>query len=123
MPLERAFPSTEPRYIYSKKASLLSGIESDTALRNYLSDSYKIVARLRFPDHHKYEWSDINRLQSILRKNPTASIITTEKDVQRLLDFKGMPDEIMERCFYAPIETRFVSAHEQLIFSSLLDAL
>ena len=123
LPLERAFPSTEPRYIYSKKAILLSGIESDTALRNYLSDSYKIVARLRFPDHHKYEWSDINRLQSILRKNPTASIITTEKDVQRLLDFKGMPEEIMERCFYAPIETRFVSAHEQLIFSSLLDAL
>lgn len=123
LPLERAFPSTEPRYVYSKKAILLSGIANDTALKNYLSDTYKIVSRLRFPDHHKYEWSDINRLQSILRKNPTASIITTEKDVQRLLDFKGMPAEIMERCFYVPIETRFVSAHEQSIFSSLLDTL
>ena len=104
-------------------AILLSGGVNDTALKNHLSDTYKIVSRLRFPDHHKYEWSDINRLQSILRKNPTASIITTEKDVQRLLDFKGMPAEIMERCFYVPIETRFVSAHEQSIFSSFLDTL
>ena len=110
------YPETEPRYVYAKKAILVSGIAKDTPLRNYLSDFYKIVKRFSFPDHHKYTWSDINAVKSALRKNPTAAIITTEKDVQRLLDFSGMPPEIRQRLLVAPIEAKFLSERERNLF-------
>ncbi len=110
------YPETEPRYVYAKKAILVSGIAKDAPLRNYLSDFYKIAKRFSFPDHHKYTWSDINAVKSFLRKNPTAAIITTEKDVQRLLDFSGMPPEIRQRLLVAPIEAKFLSERERNLF-------
>ena len=95
---------------------MVSGIAKDAPLRNYLSDFYKIAKRFSFPDHHKYTWSDINAVKSFLRKNPTAAIITTEKDVQRLLDFSGMPPEIRQRLLVAPIEAKFLSERERNLF-------
>ncbi len=110
------YPETEPRYVYAKKAILVSGIAKDTPLRNYLSDFYKICKRFRFPDHHKYSWKDINSVKAAIRKHPTAAVITTEKDVQRLLDFNGMPPEIRERLLVAPIEAKFLSERERNVF-------
>ena len=110
------YPKTEARYVYSKKIILVSGIAKDTPLRDYLSDFYKIEKRFSFPDHHKYRWSDITKIQIALRKNPTASVFTTEKDAQRLLDFPGMPEEIAERLFMVPIETEFLSEVERNVF-------
>ena len=117
------YPETEPRYVYAKKAILVSGIAKDAPLRNYLSDFYKIVKRFSFPDHHKYSWSDINAVKSALRKNPTAAIITTEKDVQRLLDFGGMPPEIRQRLLVAPIEAKFLSEGERNMFCEMIAGL
>lgn len=117
------YEKTEARYVYSKKIILVSGIAKDTPLRDYLSDFYKIVRRFGFPDHHKYRWSDITRIQMALRKNPTASIITTEKDAQRLLDFPGMPSEIAERLFMLPIETKFLSEEERNVFRDCIESL
>lgn len=117
------YPETEPRYVYAKKAMMVSGIAKDAPLRNYLSDFYKIAKRFSFPDHHKYSWSDINAIRSALRKNPTAAIITTEKDVQRLLDFGGMPPEIRERLLVAPIEAKFLSERERNLFYDMITGL
>ena len=117
------YPHADSRYVYAKKLILVTGIAGDTPLRNHLSDSYKVVARYSFPDHHKYTWSDINKIKSALRKNPLASIATTEKDVQRLLDFKGMPKDISERLFMVPIETHFVSEVERSAFMNVLENL
>lgn len=117
------FESGDQRYIYAKKLILVTGIAKDTALRNQLSDSYKIVERFNFPDHHRYRWADINKIKSALRKNPLAAIATTEKDVQRLLDYKGMPEDIKSRLFMVPIETHFISEVERSAFISVLESL
>ena len=117
------YERTDARYVYSKKIILVSGIAKDTPMRDYLSDFYKIEKRFGFPDHHKYRWSDITKIQMALRKNPTASIITTEKDAQRLLDFPGMPDEIAERLFMLPIETEFLSERERNVFKDCIESL
>lgn len=114
------YPSSDPRYIYSKKLALVTGIAKDTPLRNYLSDYYKIVKRYSFPDHHKYTRSDINKIKSVLKLYPTAAIATTEKDAQRILDYQGMPQTIMERMFYVPIEVNFLSDYEREIFRKWL---
>lgn len=110
------FEGADTRFIYSKKVIMLTGIAKDTPLRNYLSDTYKIIKRFRFPDHHKYTWSDINKLQSAILHNQTAAIATTEKDAQRLMDFNGMPRPIAERMFVVPIETAFVDERQKAVF-------
>lgn len=117
------YPETDSRYVYAKKAILVSGIARDTPLRNYLSDFYKITKRFSFPDHHKYGRSDIDAVRAALRKTPAAAVITTEKDVQRLLDFDGMPQEIRERLLVVPIEAKFLSERERNIFCGKITGL
>ena len=114
------YSTTEPRYLYAKKVILVTGIAKDTPLRKYLSDFYKIVARFSFPDHHRYVWKDISRIQDAVERNPTAAIVTTEKDAQRLLDYNGMPQALMERLFYMPISTEFLSEDEKEFFTDFI---
>ena len=110
------YENSDPRYIYSKKLILFTGIAKDTPLKNYLSDFYKIVKSFRFPDHHKYSWADFQKIRSAMNSNPTAAIATTEKDAQRVLDFNGMPEEIRRRMFMIPIKVDFLTDFERDLF-------
>ena len=114
------YPAAEPRYLYAKKLILVTGIAKDTPLRAYLSDTYKIVKRFSFPDHHRYAWKDISALQTAVKRQPTAAVATTEKDAQRLLDFSGMPATLQERLFQVPITVDFVSDEEREAFAELI---
>ena len=119
-PAAGVFPTAEPRYAYSKKAILVTGIAGDRPLRAYLSDSYKICEHFRFPDHHRYAWKDITRIQHAVKKQPTAAVITTEKDAQRLLDCAGMPQALMERLVMVPISADFLTEEERTIFTNFI---
>ena len=120
---EGVFPEAEPRYAYSKKAILVTGIAGDNPLRAYLSDSYKIIRRFKFPDHHRFTWGDINRIRNASQDQPTAAVFTTEKDAQRLLDFSAMPAGLKERLFHIPITVDFFSDEERDAFTELIATL
>lgn len=108
------FPEeADTRYTYSKTAVLFSGIADDTPLRAHVSDSYKIIEALRFPDHHAFSRGDIRNVAAAVRKHPTAALLTTEKDAVRVLDCaaqrnKGVPKEIRERLFAVPVRAAFI---------------
>ena len=122
--LSPIFEEADPRYAYSQKLILFSGIAKDTPLRMYLSDEHKIVKRFCFEDHHKYTKYDIRRIMNAVRENPTAVVATTEKDCQRILDLGNIPKELKVRLFQVPIEVGFLSEHEKTVFeTSLLEAL
>lgn len=110
------YDCSDSRFIYSKRLILFSGIALDTPLENYLSDKYKIVRKFTFPDHHKYTYTDFEKVQKAVQQNPTATLATTEKDAQRVLDFNGLPQELRERMFTIPIEVDFIDGHEREIF-------
>ena len=118
--LQPVFEEADPRYAYSQKLILFSGIAKDTPLRMYLSDEHKIVKRFRFEDHHKYTRFDIRKICKAVRTYPTAVVATTEKDCQRVLDFKDMPSELKVRLFQVPIEVGFLSEHEKGVFEETL---
>ena len=118
--LQPIFEEADPRYAYSQKLILFSGIAKDTPLRMYLSDEHKIVKRFRFEDHHKYTKADINRIMRAVREHPTALVATTEKDCQRILDLKDIPNELKVRMFQVPIEVGFLSSSEKEIFEEAL---
>lgn len=123
-PLEPVFKDSDKHYIYSHNLILVSGIASDTPLKRYLSDTYRIVKHFKFSDHHKYRSWDIRSILNATRRWPTAIIATTEKDSQRLRNYGNMPEELKQRIFETPIEVEFLSEHEKEIFQkTLLDAL
>ena len=114
------YESGNPRYIYSKKAILFSGIADDTPLRMFLCDSYKIARSLSFSDHHRFTRADIRGIEAAVREHPTAALVTTEKDSQRLLDCPFVSDRLKERLFFVPIQAVFSSEKEDELFKSVL---
>ena len=119
-PLKPIFEEADPRYAYSQKLILFSGIAKDTPLRMYLSDEHRIVRRFCFEDHHNYTRLDIRKIMKAVREHPTAVVATTEKDCQRILDFKNIPDELKVRLFQVPIEVGFLSETEKTVFEDTL---
>jgi len=111
------FPEGDPHYLYAKRLILITGIANDTPLRKYLSDSYTISRRLAFPDHHRFSRRDIQTLSSAVKENPTACLMTTEKDAQRLRDCNDVPQNVRERLFYVPIEAVFLTEEEAATFT------
>ena len=98
----------------------MSGIANNASLRMYLSDTYKIVQKLEFPDHHRFSAGDVRAIASASKANPTACLMTTEKDAQRLRDCKNVPQQIRERLFFLPIQATFLTEEEDRAFTELL---
>lgn len=118
-PLTPVYPDEgNTRYIYSKMAILFTGIAKDTPLRRYLSDRYKIVKHFSFADHHRYTSGDIRSIAAASKADPTAVLVTTEKDAQRVADYKKVPETMKERMFQVPIEVAFLSEKEKETFEN-----
>ena len=113
----------DPRYNYSKTVVLFSGIADDTPLRAHLSDTYKIVEAMKFPDHHAYTRGDIRQIDVAVREHPTAALLTTEKDAARVLDCKDVPAAIRQRLFAMPVRATFVEESDREAFAQRLATL
>ncbi len=111
------FPDADPHYIYSKHCTLITGIAHNKLFLNYLSDTYKIGRSIELPDHHTYTRADVRKMASAVKKQPTACLMTTEKDAQRLRDCKNMPEAVRKRLFYVPIEATFLTPEEESAFA------
>ncbi|MBQ9309243.1 MAG: tetraacyldisaccharide 4'-kinase [Bacteroidales bacterium] len=115
------FPEeADSRYNYSKTVILFSGIADDSQLKAYLSDTYKIVETINFPDHHAYSKADMARVAGAVHRHPTAALLTTEKDAVRVLDCKKLDDSIRRRLFAVPVRASFVEEADLADFSSRL---
>lgn len=119
-PPEPIFEEGDPRYVYAKRLVLFSGIANDKPLKMYLSDAYKVVRHLDFPDHHKFTPADIRSIQSAANAFPTSILVTTEKDSQRVIECKKIPEDLRQRMFYVPIKVTFLNESEKQIFRSKL---
>lgn len=114
------FEESDTRFRFSKRLILFSGIALDSPLHSYLSDKYKIIRKFSFPDHHKYTWSDFDKIRKAVQQFPTAAIATTEKDTQRVLDYNGLGVDIRQRMFMIPIKVDFMDSAEREIFRKRL---
>jgi len=114
------FPEADKHYLYAKQCTVVTGIANDAPLRRYLSDTYKILQHLQFPDHHAYGKGDLRRIAGAVKASATSCLITTEKDAQRLRDCKNVPQSVRERLFYIPVEAAFLTPEEQEAFCRLL---
>ena len=120
-PMVPVYPEeADSRFVYAHRLILFTGIAKDTPLRAYLSDKYKEVKRFSFPDHHKYSNGDIRKVARAVRDFPTACVATTEKDAQRVVDTKKVPETLRKRLFQVPIDINFLTPAEQAVFETTL---
>jgi len=112
------FPEGDSRYLYSKRLILFSGIANDAPLRNYLCGDYKIVKHFNFPDHHRFSRADMLSIRDAADIYPTAVVMTTEKDCQRVRDCRHVTGGLKPRMFHAPIKVEFLSDQDRETFRS-----
>ncbi len=65
----------------------------------------------------------VRAMAAAVKETPTACVMTTEKDAQRLREAKAVPDALKQRLFYLPIEAAFISEEDEKAFVEILDSL
>lgn len=98
----------DTRYVYSPKAIVFSGIANGKPFSDYVGVKYKAEALFRFSDHKNYRKCHIRRIESASAQFPTAAVITTEKDAQRLLHLKFIPEELKRKLFYLSMKVDII---------------
>lgn len=116
------FPEANQRYLYTKNLVLFTGIANDRPLMSWLNGTYKVVKHFNFPDHHNFTGQDISRITAAAREYPTAVLMTTEKDAQRLADCGKIKEELKQKMFYSPIKTEFFDQNDREMFISVLNS-
>jgi tetraacyldisaccharide 4'-kinase len=88
---------------------LVSGIANHTSFEDYARTKFNVINHFSYKDHHRYTTEDLLTIKEfLLSHDKPLSILTTEKDMVRLLDpefseiVSGLP------WFYIPIETVFL---------------
>lgn len=114
------FPQADPRYTYSQRLILFTGIANNTPLKRHLCESYTTLKEFSFPDHHTFTRQDIKAIASAARSNPTALVLTTEKDAQRILDCRFIPEDLKKKLFFTPITVGFTTPGQEEEFTRIL---
>jgi tetraacyldisaccharide 4'-kinase len=95
---------------------LITGLANAKPITDYLNKSHKVSKHFEFPDHYNYKMNDIETIVSgfnILNENNDHVLITTEKDMVKLIDssfkrsLEGVP------LFYIPIEIYFLKEKDK----------
>ena len=99
--------------------SLFSGIGNPDSFRKTIQAlDFTVVDHLIFSDHHQFSLQDVNKIKTLTTKSRANAIITTEKDIVRLLPFsKKLPENL----YYLLIEFDILQGEEKLL--TLLDDL
>ncbi|MGE0590015.1 MAG: tetraacyldisaccharide 4'-kinase [Cyclobacteriaceae bacterium] len=87
---------------------LVSGIANARPLEKHVGDNFKLLRHFKFRDHHHYSVKEVQSIADFIRNNPGASLLTTEKDMVRLLDprFQSILKDVPS--FYFPIKMTFM---------------
>lgn len=91
-----------------EKVVLVSGIAKNSHFVREVSKLYQVVRHFRFEDHHHYSEEDIQRIQQSADEFQVNSILTTEKDMVKLITPVLLPLLQNKNWFYLPIRSVFL---------------
>jgi len=93
---------------------LVTGIASPKQLLYDLSPLVKRIQPMTFPDHHQFTRQNISKINDTFKALPSPKIIiTTEKDMIRLLQVEGISDEVKESLFALPMQINFMQEQQE----------
>jgi tetraacyldisaccharide 4'-kinase len=65
---------------------------------------YDVAASIAFADHHGYLAADVARISEAVRSSGAACVLTTEKDLMRLLPLRPLPFRVAVRPLHVRVE-------------------
>ncbi|NOT73813.1 MAG: tetraacyldisaccharide 4'-kinase [Cyclobacteriaceae bacterium] len=93
----------------SKNVILVTGIAKTGPLKEFCISNYKLLKHFNYTDHHPYSLKDMKEIETFCKSlKETFSILTTEKDMVKLLSPEFKPYLEMLPWFYLPIEQFFI---------------
>ena len=108
--------------IQSHHVLLLSGIASPEQMLIDLQTRAKQITPLSFSDHHDFCNKDIHHINEVFAGLPSPKIIiTTEKDETRLLNAKGLSDEVKRNLYVLPVRIKFMLDQEETFNKSIIN--
>lgn len=91
-------------YKIPQEIALLTGVAKAQPIADHLSNSYRVLKHLEYADHYNFRSGDLDEIEKALKKIETKALVTTEKDMVRLLPFKSHSLFKAVDLFYLPIE-------------------
>jgi tetraacyldisaccharide 4'-kinase len=103
----------------------LSGIANAETFERYINQISSRSLPRRFSDHHRYDRYDLESVRDMLEAlDPKHRVVvTTEKDLMRLLEFRPWFEANKIKLWVARIELKFHHNDEQLLVKDLQDFL
>lgn len=109
---------------FTKNVVLFTGIANSQPLEDHVKKHYTLIKHISFSDHYDYSAEDMEKLKGelICRGNQNTSLLTTEKDMVKLLHPAIKP--LIEKLpiFYIPIAIEFIqdqALFEKELFNSI----
>jgi tetraacyldisaccharide 4'-kinase len=96
------------REVISDRVILVSGIANAAMLEDYVKKNFTLVKHIAYADHYHYSEKDVKQLLNASKEDTKVSILTTEKDMVKLVapEFNSLISQIP--LFYLPIEIEFI---------------
>jgi tetraacyldisaccharide 4'-kinase len=105
---------------------LVSGIAKHEPLEKEVSKYFKVPKHFKFPDHHIYSGANIDIIHQEAESHGITSILTTEKDMVKLIAEPVFDSVKKKNWFYLPIHAAFIkngSDFDALVTHMVLDKL
>lgn len=90
---------------------LVTGIANPEHLKNYLIRFIDDITEIKFPDHHKFNTADLQKIEQKFESISSSEkiIITTEKDSMRLKEM-NLSTQLTKNLFYIPLKIKFLDS-------------
>lgn len=96
------------QHTMDKKVVLVSGIAKNAHFEKEVSKLYKVARHFCFEDHHPYTVLDIQRIHQVANELQADSILTTEKDMVKLIAPQLLPLLQSKHWYYLPVRSVFL---------------
>jgi tetraacyldisaccharide 4'-kinase len=91
-----------------KAVILVSGIAKNAQVAREVSRQFNVVHHYRFPDHHRYSESELQQIHHWADAHNIQTILTTEKDMVKLISSELLPVLANKKWFYIPVRIHFL---------------
>lgn len=87
---------------------LVSGLANHIPFEEYAKRAFDVASHIVFNDHHRYTFSDLENIVSTVQTLKDCVVLTTEKDMVKMIakEFSELTKQIS--MFYLPIEIEFL---------------
>lgn len=89
-PLVAGVPGDEAPGRGTRVVALCGVARPQAFVDSLTADGFDVAATLAFPDHHRYDASDLARIRATAASTGAAGVVTTEKDWMRLLPHRPL---------------------------------